>query len=62
MLWANVYVADAGSSQIRQISPSGVVITMNNGYFPGPTGVAVDSLGNVYVADPAASRIYKITQ
>ncbi len=56
----NVYVADWGNSEIRKISPSGVVTTLA-GSFDYPMGVAVDSAGNVYVADTGNEEIRKIT-
>ncbi len=69
----NVYVADRYS--IRKITPAGVVSTLaglngNSGSADGtgsaalffdPTGVAVDSAGNVYVADTGNQLIRKIT-
>jgi hypothetical protein len=71
----NVYVADTGNYLIREISPSGVVTTLAgqagvqgsaNGTgtaasFNTPTGVAVDSSGDVYVADLLISHIREIT-
>jgi len=69
----NVYVADYGNHRIRKITPEGVVITIagsSKGYkegtgtaarFDTPQGVAVDSKGNVYVADSSNHRIRKIT-
>ena len=71
----NIYVADTGNSTIRMITPSGVVSTLagspgvtgstdGNGsiaLFSGPTGVAVDSNGNVYVADYGNSTVRMIT-
>jgi hypothetical protein len=71
----NVYVADASNDEIRKITPSGVVTTLagsagqigsSNGTgsaarFDFPTGVAVDSVGNVYVADAFNQEIRKIT-
>ena len=71
----NVYVADYDNSTIRKISSGGVVTTLaglagNNGSadgtgsaarFYGPTGVAVDSAGNIYVADSNNQTIRKIT-
>ncbi len=63
--FGNFLVADAANHTIRRISPGGVVTTIAGqpglgGYvdaagsaarFNGPSAVAVDSAGNVYVAD-----------
>jgi PKD repeat protein len=71
----NVYVADSGNETIRKISPSRVVTTLAgapgvsgsaNGSggaarFDDPTGLAVDSAGNVYVGDTQNDSIRKIT-
>jgi hypothetical protein len=73
-LQGNVYIADTTNNRIRKISPLGVVTilagqttagstnaTGTNATFNGPWDVAVDSAGNVYVADTAGNRIRKIT-
>lgn len=71
----NVYVADAYNHTIRKITPAGVVSTLagtagspgsadgtgGNAGFNYPTGVAVDSAGNLYVADKSNNTIRKIT-
>ncbi len=72
----NVYVADTGNDRIRKITSTGVVSTFagsSKGFvddtgntggsakFDAPQGVAVDSKGNVYVADTGNDRIRKIT-
>lgn len=69
----NVYVADQGNDTIRKITPAGVVTTIGGiagsfgttdgggNKFGGPAGVAVDSSGNVYVADRGDDTIAKIT-
>jgi sugar lactone lactonase YvrE len=71
----NVYVAEYTNCTIRKVTPAGVVTTLAGtalsighadgtgaaARFNGPDGVAVDSAGNVYVADSAAETIRKIT-
>jgi sugar lactone lactonase YvrE len=73
----NVYVADGNNQKIRKISPAGNVTTLagngNSGFsdstdgtgatakFTYPNGVAVDSNGNVFVADTGNHKIRKIT-
>ena len=70
----NVYVADGGNHKIRKISSAGTVTTLagngmagdsngtgSNASFNYPSAVAVDTLGNVYVADLGNHKIRKIT-
>ncbi len=72
----NVYVADRSNNLIRTITPAGVVSTLAgsatqayghadgsgaNASFNGPAGVAVDSAGNIYVADYNNNAIRKVT-
>lgn len=70
----NVYVCDYGNNAIRKVTQAGVVTTIagngtvgsNDGTgsqatFNNPIGLAVDSLGNVYVADTLNYTIRKIT-
>jgi sugar lactone lactonase YvrE len=71
----NVYVADSGNHTIREITPAGAVTTLaglagtsgsGNGTGSGarffqPEGVAVDTSGNVYVADTYNHTIRKVT-
>jgi streptogramin lyase len=71
----NVYVADAGNNTIRKITPAGTVSTFagssgsagnsdgtgSGARFNAPQGVAVDTVGNVYVADTENDTIRKIT-
>jgi sugar lactone lactonase YvrE len=69
----DVYVADTGNQVIRKITPAGDVTTLagrDYGFvddtgtaaeFRYPTGVAVDSSGNVYVADSRNHAIRKIS-
>ena len=69
----NVYVTDNGNHRIRKITSAGVVTTFagtgtkdfadgaaNTAKFRYPSDVAVDSSGNVYVADERDDRIRKI--
>src|ERR1043166_5434592 len=71
----NVYVADGRNHTIRKITPAGVVTTLaglagssgsadgtgSAARFYGPSGVATDSSGTVYVADSGNHTIRKIT-
>ena len=70
----NLYVADCYNNMIRKITPDGVVSTLagntvkgskdgkgKSASFSHPDGLAVDRLGNVYVADVGNNRIRKIT-
>ena len=69
----NVYVADTGNKTIRMITPTGVVTTLAGvagvtgatdgtgaaASFNSPQSIALDSAGNVYVADNWNSTIRK---
>jgi sugar lactone lactonase YvrE len=71
----NLYVADTFNNTIRKITPAGAVSTLaglaratgsadgggSSARFYAPAGVALDSAGNVYVADTNNSTIRKIT-
>ncbi|WGK70231.1 SBBP repeat-containing protein [Candidatus Haliotispira prima] len=70
----NLYVTDRYNERIRKITPAGVVTSFagsgtsgqNDGtgsaaQFNSPGGIAVDSSGNVYVADTSNHNIRKIT-
>ncbi|HSY54417.1 MAG TPA: ice-binding family protein, partial [Opitutaceae bacterium] len=70
-----LYVADTGNSTIRKIAPGGIVTTFagsaaNPSYrdgvgtatgFNAPVGIALDAVGNLYVADKNNAVIRKIT-
>src|SRR5207244_4432872 len=71
----NLYVADRYNHTIRKITSTGVVTTLagkagifgnvdgtgSEARFNDPYGVAVDSTGNVYVADTGNNLLRKIT-
>ena len=70
----NLYVADSGNNAIRKITSGGVVTTLAGSgvagsadgtgagaSFHSPRGIAIDSNGNLYVADSQNSTIRKVT-
>jgi trimeric autotransporter adhesin len=71
----NLYIADAGNNVIRKVSASGTITTVagnnaegysgdngaaTNATLYSPAGVAVDSAGNLYIADTNNNRIRKV--
>jgi serine/threonine protein kinase, bacterial len=73
-LAGNVYVGDTSNERIRRVTPGGTVSTLAGSgtaaftdgagataNFNSPYGVAVDAVGNVYVADQNNHRIRRVT-
>jgi YD repeat-containing protein len=71
----NIYIADIYNCRIRKVDTSGIITTIagnGTGGYSGdgghatdaqlrsPSGVAIDSSGNIYIADKANSRIRKV--
>jgi len=74
--WGNFYIADTGNNRIRKVTPAGFISTVagtaTRGYSGDggpavsaelytPTGVAVDSSGNLYIADFYYGHVRKVT-
>jgi len=72
----NLYIADTGNSRVRKVSPDGVITTVagtgTSGYsgdggpatkaqLTGPAGLALDTAGNLYIADYRDHRIRKVS-
>jgi Secretion system C-terminal sorting domain len=74
--FGNLYISDYGNQRIRMINKFGIITSVAGtgvaGYngdnilattaqINGPYGIAIDSCGNIYVADEQNNRIRKIT-
>ncbi len=73
-VFGNLFIADSGNEVIRKVDVTGAVTAVagGSGAYPGdggpaigaslnyPTGVAVDVLGNLYIADLGDARIRKV--
>ena len=72
----NLYIADSSNNRIRKVATNGSIITTVAGTVIGysgdsgaatsakmdwPNGVAIDSSGNLYIADTSNNRIRKVT-
>lgn len=71
----NLYVTDYNNDTIREVTPAGVVITLaglagvwgnadgtgTNASFFGPTGISVDSSGDLFVIDSANDTLRELT-
>jgi len=71
----NLYIADTANNRIRRVGTNGVIATVagtnafgfsgdggaaTNARLNGPTGVALDAAGNLYIADNANNRIRRV--
>ncbi|QDK81764.1 hypothetical protein EXU85_25395 [Spirosoma sp. KCTC 42546] len=72
----NLFIADAGNHRIRKVATNGTITTVagngTNGFsgdngsatdaaLTNPTGVAVDGMGTLFIADQTNHRIRKVT-
>jgi hypothetical protein len=72
----NIFIADTGNNRIRKVTPQGIISTFagtgvagfsgdggpaTSAAFDSPRGLAVDSTGNLLIADVYNNRIRKVT-
>jgi sugar lactone lactonase YvrE len=74
--YGNLFIADTGNSSIREVNTNGIIMTVaGNGLFAysgddgpatnaslyNPTGLAVDTYGNLFIADIGNNRIREVS-
>ncbi len=72
----NLYIAESPSNKVRKVAPGGIITTFAgtgsvgfsgdggpaiSAQINNPTGVALDSAGNIYIDDQSNSRIRKVS-
>jgi len=69
----NLYIADSSNYRVRKVTPTGVISTVAGGgaggdggpaisaYLDHPSGLAIDSSGNLFIAETVSHRIRKVT-
>ncbi len=72
----NLYIADSGNARIRKVTAAGTITTVAGNGVAGysgdgnaatsaslryPTGVALDSAGNLYIVDESNNNVRKVT-
>lgn len=72
----NVYIADSGNERVRRVGPDGTITTVaGTGVFGTtgdggsaiaarlaiPTGLAIDTTGNLYIAEQGSHRVRQVT-
>jgi sugar lactone lactonase YvrE len=73
--WGGIFIADTVNNRIRKIATDGTIRTVagksppayggdggaaTNAYLNNPSGVALDALGNIFVADTGNNRVRRI--
>jgi sugar lactone lactonase YvrE len=71
----DLFLADSANNRVREVNPSGVISTVAGNGFPGysgdggpatsamlngPSGVAVDTTGNLFIADASNQRVRQV--
>jgi len=72
----NVYISDSGNNTIRKVTPDGLISSLTGAqlnaftgddgpaklaHLSDPRGIALDSAGNLYIADSGNNRVRKIS-
>lgn len=75
-LSGNIFIADGGANLVLKVTPAGTLAifagrsglsgqptqgTATNSRLSGPTGVATDAAGNLYIADTANNRVEEVS-